>query len=341
MNSAETSTIRRPFIEHVQEFRRRLVWSCLALLVGGSVGYYLYEWLLDLIQKPIGQTLYYTSPTGGFNFAFKICIVFGLVFALPVISYHIFKFLEPVSKKESRLSIVAFVLWSVDLAYAGMLFGYFVSLPAALHFLTQFGGESIQSLITADEYFSFALAYIAGFALLFQLPLIVLFLNRITPLKPSGMIKAQKFIILGSFIVAAILTPTPDPLNQLIMALPIVVLYQLSIVLVWFLNRKKPDLYPSQQVSGNVQIEKLDEDTVVSRQSIRQPGNIKLPQKSATALHSPRMQVMDISAPTHRTKRPRPKVLASATESSKPETNDFQRVLSRGRPVKLIDITVG
>lgn len=136
---------------------------------------------------------------------------------------------------------------SILLAGAGIAFAYLVSLPAALHFLTNFGGQQVESLITADAYFNFALAYIAGFAVLFQLPLIVLFTNRITPLKPGKMMGAQKYIILGSFIVAAILTPTPDPINQSIMAVPVVLLYQISIILVLLTNIKRKPKYKKVQ----------------------------------------------------------------------------------------------
>lgn len=234
-----TATNRKPFIEHVHEFRRRLVWCALFFIVGGMIGYALYEPLLDIVQQPLDQTLYYTSPTGGFNFVFKVCAAFGLILALPVIIYQMLKFVEPITQRAHRTAVLTYLLWSANLAYVGVLFGYFVSLPAALHFLTRFGGDRIQALITADEYFSFALAYIVGFALLFQLPLIVLFVNRIKPLKPSGMMKAQRWVILISFIVAAILTPTPDPMNQAIMAIPIIILYQLSIVMVLLVNRKR------------------------------------------------------------------------------------------------------
>lgn len=239
MDSANQSTIRKPFLEHVHEFRRRLLWCALFFAIGGGIGFALYEPLLEIVQKPLDQTLYYTSPTGGFNFVFKVCAAFGLVIALPMIVYQMLKFIEPVTRKNHRRAVLTYLIWSANLAYIGVLFGYLVSLPAALHFLTRFGGESIQALITADEYFSFALAYIVGFSLLFQLPLIILFINRIKPLKPGGMMGAQRWVILISFIVAAILTPTPDPMNQMIMAVPVIVLYQVSILLVWLVNRKK------------------------------------------------------------------------------------------------------
>lgn len=237
MANRHDPTAKKPFIEHVHELQKRLTWSVLALAIGGGVAYNFYQPLLNLVQRPLGQTLYYTSPTGGFSFLFKVCLAAGFVFALPVILYHIFGFLGPLLHRRQRASIVAYTMWSIDLAYAGVLFAYFVSLPAALHFLAKFGGAGVQSLITVDEYFNFALAYLAGFALLFQVPLVILFINRIKPLKPSKMMGAQRFVILFSFIIAAILTPTPDPFNQLLMAAPAILLYQVGIVLVLVVNR--------------------------------------------------------------------------------------------------------
>lgn len=239
MNSAETSTIRKPFIDHVRELQVRLTWIVVFLALTSIVAYNFHQKLLDLIQQPLGQTLYYTSPTGGFSFLFKLCLTIGFVLALPVITYHLFKFMSPLIQHFNRATIVAYLVWSFDLALAGVMFAYFISLPAALHFLAKFGGDTIQSIITADEYFSFALAYIAGFALLFQLPLLVILMNRIKPMTPLKMMSYQRYVILFSFILAAILTPTPDPFNQALMALPIVVLYQFSIVIIMFVNRKR------------------------------------------------------------------------------------------------------
>lgn len=247
MNSAQdSSTIRKPVIHHLHELQKRLTWSILAVIAGAGIAYSVHMWLFSVIQRPLNETLYYTSPMGGFNFLVKLCLVVGLVLALPVILYQFFSFLGPLLKKKHKLTITAYTLWSFDLACLGILFAYFVSLPSALHFLSQFGGSNVQSLITVDEYFNFALAYIVGFALMFQVPLVVLFINRIKPLRPSKMMGAQRYIILFSFIAAAILTPTPDPVNQAIMALPAILLYQVGIVLVWLVNRGKPQATSSK-----------------------------------------------------------------------------------------------
>ena len=238
MSSADPNIIRKPFIEHIRELQLRLTWIVLVVAAYGFAAYLVHPQLMDLVQRPLGQTLYYTSPVGGFNFIFKICIVTGIVAALPFILYQVFSFSGPLLKKGSKKLIITYVSWAFVLAIAGVLFGYFVSLPAALHFLTTFGGDNIKSIIRADEYFNFALAYVAGFALIFQVPVITLFINRIKPLNPGRMMKLQRYIILFSFIVAAVLTPTPDPINQLIMALPMVFLYQVGIFLVWVINKK-------------------------------------------------------------------------------------------------------
>jgi sec-independent protein translocase protein TatC len=121
----------------------------------------------------------------------------------------------------------------------GVVFAYFVSLPAALYFLSSFGSEEMASLISTTEYFSFVSRYMLGFGLLFQLPLIMILVNSVYQLKIRTLFKYQKWVILVSFILAAILTPTPDVFNQLIMALPIILLYQVSLGVIWLTHNHK------------------------------------------------------------------------------------------------------
>lgn len=230
----------KSFIEHINEFKRRLTLIVLSLIGASLVAYLFNETLMAIIQKPFGQTLYYTSPVGGLNFLIKLCITFGVIAALPIIMYQTARFFAPILEKSHKRAMVPYLVCSMLLAYGGVVFAYFISLPSALHFLTGFSNEDISALITANEYYDFVLAYLLGFAVLFQIPIVVLFINRIKPLTPGGMMKAQRYIILASFIIAAILTPTPDPVNQTIMAMPAILLYQVSVMLVWWTNRKRP-----------------------------------------------------------------------------------------------------
>ena len=230
-------TKAQPFSEHVRELRKRLMYSIAALFLGSAVGYAIHEPLFRLIRRPLHAQLYYTTPTGGFNAIIKISILFGVLVTVPVFVYQVGKFLSPAFTR--RIRAMRIILFSIVLAILGVLFAYYLSLPASLHFLANVDSKDLQSLITVNEYLNFVLGYIASFALLFQLPLIMLFINRIKPQRPGRLMGIQRWVILFSFILAAILTPTPDPINQIIMALPIIVLYQFSVVLIWFVNRRE------------------------------------------------------------------------------------------------------
>lgn len=221
------------FIEHVHEVRRRLLISVLCIGAGAAIGWSFFDRIIQFLSQPLQQTLYYSAPTGELSFMIKVCIVFGLVVTSPIVFYHVLRFIQPVITSAARRHIVLYCLFSVCLGIGGVAFAYFVSLPMTLTFLMdmQSDGGLIQPLISADEYFNFVLAYIAGFAVLFQVPLFVLVINKITPLTPSGLFKSFRFVVLFSFIAAAIITPTPDPINQAVMAVPVIVLYFISAML--------------------------------------------------------------------------------------------------------------
>lgn len=229
---------KKPIADHVGELRQRLIWCVLALIAGGILGYKYQQEIIYWLVKPLEQQLFYTSPAGGFDFLIKICLFFGFIVAVPVIVYNFMRFVSPALPHRAAFKTGRIIITSILLALAGIAFAYFVSLPAALHFLSQFTTDQIQSLISAQEYFNFVMLYLAGFALLFQMPLIIAMVNKITPLKPAALMKKQRVVILVSFIIAAVLTPTPDPINQALMAVPIIGLYQTSIGVVWQDNKR-------------------------------------------------------------------------------------------------------
>lgn len=231
-------THRQPFLAHIQELRGRTFWCVIALLIGTLIGYYLRDYLLYIIVKPLGQTLYYTSPGGGFSLIIQLCLSFGIVFAVPVFIFHLIRFLAPIVPGYSRRFLIIVLVTSCVLVGLGVAFAYFISLPSALYFLNEFSNEQVQALISTDTYMSFVTLYLAGFAVLFQLPLLLLVVNSVTRLQPKTLLLNTKWVILGSFIIAAIITPTPDPFNQAIMAGPIIILYLASILLVKVSNHR-------------------------------------------------------------------------------------------------------
>jgi sec-independent protein translocase protein TatC len=225
--------MNQPFISHVHELRRRLAWSALVLGAGAGLGYLWRDQILDWLQSPLHATLYYTNVTGAFEFLAQACLLVGVLVALPVFVYNLVSFVRPaLPARVSNRTIVGVVAASCLLTVAGVGFAYYVSLPAALHFLRTVDVKHLHPLIAADSYLSFVMNYLAVFAIIFQLPLITLFIDRFTPIPPAALSKWRRWVILGSFGAALILPIAPDPVSQLMLALPVVVLYEISIWLV-------------------------------------------------------------------------------------------------------------
>ncbi len=228
------------FASHVHELRRRLTWPALMLITGGMVGYVFHKAIIVFRKAPLNQTLYYNTPAGGFNFIMKICFMLGLTLAIPALIYNIISFIEPaVQKKITRRIIVMVTFLSLTLGLAGAAFAYFTVLPMSLRFFQGVKLPDIAPLISADDYLNFALTCMLTFILLFQIPLLILFINHIKPMSPRKLLKYEKYVIVGSMSLALILPFTYDPLTQFLIALPIVVLYNLSVVLVWLANRER------------------------------------------------------------------------------------------------------
>lgn len=229
---------RKPFIDHVFELRQRFFWCFLFFLLASALGYTFHQTLLTWLLYPLKQTLYYTSPGGGLNLVIQVCLLFGFFLSLPVFIYHIYRFIEPVFSHHTSHIITRLLISSIVLTILGICFAYFIALPAALFFLSGFSTDQVKSLITTNEYFSFATHYLVGFVLLFHLPLILLGINYVSPLRTRQLLQKARLVIVISFIVAAIMTPTPDLFNQAIIALPVILLYYFSVCIIWYTNRK-------------------------------------------------------------------------------------------------------
>jgi len=238
------------FLEHLYELRRRLFWVVATVICASAAAYPFLTNILGFLTAPLGgQRLYYLTPIGGLNFSIKICIYVGATVAVPVMIYQLYRYLQPLMNERLRRSAVFYIGLSSLLAAGGMLFAYFVSLPAALHFLTGMQLKNIQALLTADSYLTFVSTYLLGAALLFQIPIILSIINTIKPLKPRKLLGYQRYLIVGAFIVAAIVSPTPDIINQTLLATPIILMYNLGVLLVWAQNKRRLRLGSAGQAS--------------------------------------------------------------------------------------------
>jgi len=199
------------FIDHARELKMRLTWVVAALILGSFAAYPFFASISQALIWPLGDhRLYYTTPAGGLGFIIKICMYMGALVAVPVLVYQIFQFLRPVAGRATAQRLIWYTAVSVTLALGGIAFAYFVSLPAALNFLTGIDMPQVGDLLTLDSYLSFVSSYIIAGALLFQLPLLMLIANSVTPLPPRRLMGYQRHVIVASFIFAAIVSPTRD-----------------------------------------------------------------------------------------------------------------------------------
>lgn len=247
--------VAKPFIEHLYELRTRLVYVVGSILIFSSIAYLVQQHIVNFLLKPSNhQQFIYTSPGGGINFLFSVCIYVGIAASTPVIVYQILAFLKPLIQDHVVRSITRYSFISAILAAIGFGFGYFVGLPAALHFLSnQFTTNQIHPLFTIQEYLSFLTIYLLGSMLLFQLPVILLFIDRIKPLQPRKLFKFERYIIVAAFIISMIMAPTANIFDQLIIAGPIIAMYNFTIVLLWV--KHKTNKYQENSNLLNVQNE--------------------------------------------------------------------------------------
>lgn len=231
---------KAPFIEHIYELRRRLFSIAVSVVVFSTAAYFVQQYIVKFLLAPAGgQQFAQTTPGGGFDFLFRVCLYTGIAFSVPVIFHQFIKYLEPLIRKDavSFIRRASFMSWL--LALAGIGFGYFIGLPAALHFLLhQFSNPQIQTLINIQSYLSFVLIYLVGAAMLFQIPLVMLVINKIKPLKPSKLFGYERWVILFAAIAGGILSPSPNIMDQILLAGPMIATYQIGILLVWLANRK-------------------------------------------------------------------------------------------------------
>lgn len=233
-------------MDHVRELQGRLFAVVGIFVVFSAISYPFFGKIVDIIVAPLGDDheLVYLTPAGAFSFIIQTCMYVGFITTLPFIIFNVYRFAMPAMRRKTLRKAVGFTISSLLLAFAGMLFAYYVSLPAALYFLTNFNLYHINPMITIDSYFSFVMTYMLAGALLFQIPLIMLMINGMSPQKPGKLMRHQDKIILGSFIVAAIISPTPDALNQTLLASPMIVMYQAGILLIWLRNRRRRKAVP-------------------------------------------------------------------------------------------------
>jgi sec-independent protein translocase protein TatC len=225
------------FLEHLEELRRRIIWSLLFIAAGFGVCWEYHLWLFARMQEPIlsalkahnlDQTLVYLNPTDPFNMYLKVALIAGIFVASPFVLYQVWAFIAPGLYRHEKRYVMPFMASTIFLFLLGGLFGYKMVYPAALDFLIGFG-QQFKPMITIGEYTDLFMTIIIGLGVIFEMPIIVFFLSLMGIVSAKWMWNNLRYSVLVIFVIAAILTPTTDIMNMCLFAAPMVGLYLLSI----------------------------------------------------------------------------------------------------------------
>ena len=192
-----------------------------------------------LLTRPLKQSLVIISPTEAFIIIFKLSILSGVILAFPYIIYQIWGFLAELFNKQQRKTIIKYILSSVFLFYGAISFAYFIVLPMALDFLINFGNLPLIPSITLSNYVDFAAYLLIAFGLVFQFPIVLLVLIRLNIVSLDSLKKKRRYILVIIFIIAAITTPQPDAISQLLLAIPMIILFEITLLIAGLKEKNK------------------------------------------------------------------------------------------------------
>lgn len=228
------------FIEHLSELRKRLFFIIIVVLVLAGISYVYIQPIVENIITIAGNNIdfIYISPSELFLVYIKISLVAGIVVSSPIIFYEIWRFLKPGLEKKERRYMLASLLGGTFFFILGVIFCYTVVLPMVLKFFLSLTMEGIQPMISIGNYISFIATTLLSFGIVFEMPILVLILSKFGLITSEFLKNNRKYIILIIFIVAAILTP-PDVISQLLLAAPMLILYELSIFIAKISEKSK------------------------------------------------------------------------------------------------------
>ncbi len=234
-NKVNESGSEMSFLEHLEELRWRIIYSIIGIIIGAIVCWIFIDTLVDVILlKPArdsGAALQNLKPFGQLFLYMQIAIIGGMILSIPNLFYQLWKFIAPALRKNERKYILAIVIYSSACFLIGIAFAYFVMLPLTLKFAAQFGSQDIVNQFAIDEYMSIIISVMLAAGLIFELPMVSFFLTKLGILTPQFMKKYRKHSIVIIMIAAALLTPGTDPVSQIILAVPLVLLYEISILI--------------------------------------------------------------------------------------------------------------
>jgi sec-independent protein translocase protein TatC len=232
------------FLEHLEELRVRLIHSIAALAVGFAVCWGFREPIFHFLTEPLrraypGVKFIFTGPSEALILYMKMAFFVGIFVAAPYVLYQVWAFIAPGLYPHEKAYAIPFIVAGTFFFIGGACFGHFYLFPITFGFLGQFGGEDMTFMPKVDEYYTFYSWFLLGLGLVFQLPVVIFVLARIGLVTPRFLIRHFKYAVLIAFVVAAIITPTPDVVTQSLLALPMLGLYLLGVLVAWLFGRPR------------------------------------------------------------------------------------------------------
>lgn len=237
---------KQPFMSHLEELRKRLMYAAIAVGVGFAACYAFAERLFGLLVAPLqavmpeGDHLIFTNLPEMFFTYLKVSLLAGIMLVAPFIFYQLWMFIAPGLYQKEKRYVIPFVISSTILFVGGSLFGYYVVFPFGFKFFIGFSNEYVKALPSVKQYFSFAIKLLFAFGVVFELPVVMFFLAKMGIVTPELLKRKRKYAILMAFVLAAILTP-PDVVTQCMMAGPLIILYEIGIIVARIARQKKKE----------------------------------------------------------------------------------------------------
>jgi sec-independent protein translocase protein TatC len=239
-----------PLTSHLQELRKRLILSFIAIGVGFVLCYTFADSIFNVLAIPLlkvmpkGGSLIFISVAEAFFTYMKVAFIAGVILTSPFLLYQIWAFIAPGLYQKEKKYVIPFVLGGSLFFALGVLFGYFVAIPVGFQFLLGYATDVIKPMPSMKEYLSFSIKFLLAFGLVFEFPVVLVLLAKIGIIDAKMLARQRKYAILLIFIVAAAVTPSPDLISQVVMALPLMGLYELSILLSRIFGKKSAPVPP-------------------------------------------------------------------------------------------------
>lgn len=240
---------KAPIMEHIIELRQRLVWAVVALILCFAVSFYFSQYIFNFLVQPLKDafpegeaTLIFTKLYEAFFVEIKVAMFSAFFMAFPIIAGQLYAFVAPGLYSNEKKAFLPFLLATPILFLTGAALAYYIVMPTAFEFFLNFqsndGGLKQQALPSMGDYLSLVMQFILAFGVCFQLPILLLLLNRAGIVSREQLKGFRRFMIVGSFLLAAVLTP-PDVISQLMLGIPLILLYEISLVIIYFTEKKQ------------------------------------------------------------------------------------------------------